>query len=297
MPTAPPTGNAPEVAAADPRVARAGGVGVLATEAAQPPMSADARADDPAWFAAPACRNCGTAFDTPFCPACGQKRATRLGVRDLGREAWERWRVFEFDAARSGWRLVTGPGRVARDYVLGARKRHVHPLKLLLIAIACLIVVQNTGGYLRHGGAEMAPVFATLQRWANWSFSLGIVAMLASSLLLFPRRFGYNAIEHMVLAAYCQCLVIGLSVLNLLPTLVWNDPGFLRAHRGVAPLYLHPLGALLVGVALAQFFGLDLRRDGWRVVVAVAAYLAIDWVLVKLFSRAIVRLVMADLPS
>src|SRR5690606_24553950 len=70
----------------------------------------------------------------------GQGRARRIGLRDLRGGAGIRWRWFDTLSARTALRLLTGPGRVAREYVLGARSRHFHPLKLLLVAVGLLLV-------------------------------------------------------------------------------------------------------------------------------------------------------------
>ncbi|MCD9032398.1 DUF3667 domain-containing protein [Luteimonas sp. Y-2-2-4F] len=247
-----------------------------------------------AWFEAPVCRNCGAPLPTPWCGLCGQKKAERLGLRDLARETWQRWRVFELDVARGALRLTLLPGLVAREFVLGARKRHVHPLKLLLVAIALLLVLFNLGGYLQSRHAEVNAVHAVVQRYANWSFARGIPALLATSLLLFPRR-GFNPTEHLVLATYCMVLILAVTIVGLLPTLVWPDAGFRAAHRQVMGPALMAAKALIVAVAFAQFFRLRPRRDALRIALAAAMFVAVDWWLLELYSRGVTRLVMRQM--
>ena len=92
----------------------------------------------PEWFGASTCLNCGSAITTPYCGQCGQKAAERFVLRDIGREGWDRVRWFEFQLVRTLRRLITGPGRVAREYVMGRRTAHMHPLKLLVALVAAL---------------------------------------------------------------------------------------------------------------------------------------------------------------
>src|SRR5690606_23115209 len=116
------------------------------------PAVADARRPrrvDAIDFDGAGCRNCGAALETPYCGQCGQARAQRIGLRDLRNEAWVRWRWFDKLSAQTALRLFVAPGRVAREYVLGARSRHFHPLKLLLVAVGLLLVALARANYLQ----------------------------------------------------------------------------------------------------------------------------------------------------
>ncbi|MDC8015132.1 DUF3667 domain-containing protein [Tahibacter soli] len=247
---------------------------------------------DAAHYDAPVCRNCGAALATPFCGACGQERARRLGVRAAGREAWNAWRLFELKLVKAAANLVLRPGTVARDYVLGKRTAHPHPAKLLAFAIGVLLVVLARANYLDASNASVGRAMALVRGWSNLSFSLGIVAVLAASFAAFGRR-GYNATEHLVLAAYCQTVVIAASVLTKLPMLAYRAPAFLAAHKAWSAWALDVVGCLVVAIAFKQFFLVDLRRDGWRLALAVAVFLACKWTLVRAYARVLAELVAA----
>lgn len=247
---------------------------------------------NPDYFAAPVCRNCGAELHTPFCAQCGQEKVERFRNLDSGKEAWIRWRLFDKNMAISAWRLATGPGRIAREYVLGARKRHVHPLKLLLVAIALLLLVLGRNHYLASGNGQLGEAMALVQEFAKWSFSLGIFAVLASSLLVFWRRQNYNVIEHLILATYCQLLIILCGMVNLLPTLVWDTPAFIQAHKAASGIYMYVIKAIIVAVAFKQFFVLDWRRDGLRLLLAVAVFVAINWLLFRVYARLVLHFVL-----
>src|SRR5690606_19040371 len=121
--------------------------------------------------------------------------------------------------------------------------------------------------------------------YGKWSFSLGIAAILAASLAAFPRRLGYNPIEHLVLAAYCHAVILLLVILNMLPLMFDPQPAFVAAHKLASSYYMFAVKAIVVGVAFTQFFMLDLRREGWRLLLAVALFVAANWALTTAYGQ------------
>ena len=252
---------------------------------------------DAAWFEAGTCRNCGAALGTPYCAQCGQQKAARFSWRDLRHEAWERWRLFEAGAARTLWRLVSRPGYVAREYVLGRRKDHMHPLKLLLVLVALTVLVLGYGQVFSHYSyslredAKLLRMAELVQGYANWSFSTGIFAIFLASWLGYRRRLGYNLLEHAVLAVYCQIVVLLALIVSLLPTLVWQSPGFVSAYTDASKWVMYPIRILVVGLAFHQFFLVDLRREWLRLGVSVLLYAAASLLLLRLYAYVILRIV------
>lgn len=253
-------------------------------------VGAEPSAVTAAHFESEVCRNCSAALDAPHCGACGQKKAARLGLGDLRAEAWSSYRWFEASLVRAGLRLATQPGAVAREYVLGARKCHVHPLKLLLVAVGLLIWLLAETRYLASGTQQVSAAMALVVRYSKWSFSLGIPAIWLASMAVFGRRLGYNAVEHLVLAAYVQFVVIAANVLNLLPV-AWLDIAP-AAHKQAATLYMGVLEAAVVAIAFKQFFALHWRRDAVRVALAVAMFLLLKKLFLFAYGRALVQLVL-----
>ena len=242
-------------------------------------------------FSEPVCHNCGYEQRTPFCPSCGQQKARRFDLAAVRSEAWQGWRLFEFETLRAAWRLARRPGTVAREYVLGARKKHVHPLKLLLVAIGALLLVLAQSRYLHSANAQHSQAVELMREYAKWSFSLGIVAILATSLLVFRRVGGFNATEHLVLAVYVHFLVIAASVLNLLPTLLWHLPW----HKAASGLYMGVVEVAIVMIAFLQFFGLEWRRDGLRLLAAGVLFAALKWLLLRAYAVVLARIVLSQL--
>lgn len=250
---------------------------------------------DATYFNEPSCRNCGAEIATKYCGACGQERARRFSSGHIRGEVWQNFRLFEMELVTAAWRVITGPGRVAREYVLGARKKQMHPMKLLLVAVGLLLLMLSQSGYLNTGNAQLGKAMQLVQSWGKWSFSLGILAILGSSLSVFHRRMHYNLIEHLILAAYVQAVIIACNLVNLLPTLAWHSPEFLHAHKATAKYYMYLIEAGVVAIAFRQFFLVDLRREWWRLLLAAVVFVGLNWLLLRLYGRMVAKIVMAQL--
>ncbi|WP_162875567.1 DUF3667 domain-containing protein [Sphingomonas crusticola] len=269
-------------------------------EMAAPHDAADAGvAEDaisPGWFEAPLCRNCDAPLTTPYCAGCGQKAARRLSLKDFGKEGWERIRLFEKSSVKTLWRLVTSPGLVARDYVRGKRAAYMHPLKLLVALVAILLLILAANQYFERfafaGQSRDVDLMAQrVMAYANWSFTLGIFAIFLGSRVGFGRRLHYNAIEHGVLAVYCQNLILAVVILNLLPTLIWHTPRFILLHKQASAYYLYAIKLSIVAIAYSQFFRLRLARDWPRLILACLVYAIASWSLLRLYAAAILWIV------
>jgi hypothetical protein len=90
----------------------------------------------------PACLNCGTPLQGPFCYYCGQPDRNFLRFFPaLLRELLED--VLEFDSRfmRTMKPLLFKPGRLTRDYLEGRRFRYTPPLRLYLFSSIAFFVV------------------------------------------------------------------------------------------------------------------------------------------------------------
>jgi N-formylglutamate amidohydrolase len=134
-----------------------------------------------------------------------------------------------------------------------------------------------------------------VRAYANWSFSLGIFAIVGASLLVLRWRRAYNLTEHLVLGVYVHFLIIVANIVNQLPVLVFRDPAFLAAHKQWSAWPMDGIEALIMLFAFRQFFQLDLKRDAWRLLLAAAVFIGLKYLLVRLYSYALVKLVLAQL--
>ncbi|MBB6562056.1 hypothetical protein HNP48_004765 [Acidovorax soli] len=258
-----------------------------------PQPTADGMVAD-ALFDTALCLNCGATLTGPFCAQCGQKKAGRIGRATVRQEAWARFRWFEWGVVRNALRVLPQPGTMAREYVLGMRKDHLHPLSLLCLAIGFLLVVLGHTDYLKPElpSEAAARMYALVASYSKWSFSLGALAAFASAAVVFWRRRGYNAAELLAFALVCQAVFIALQILNQLPLVLAPSPGLLKWHKAWSPWYMTGVQALVFMVALCQFYLVDLRREGWRLLLAGALFALLKWQTTALYARAVVELVL-----
>ena len=245
-------------------------------------------------FETPQCLNCDALLTGPYCAQCGQKKAGRMGTATVRKEAWARFRWFEWEPIRKALRVLPHPGTMAREYVLGRRKDHPHPLALLFLCIGFLLIVLGHTNYLKpeFPSEAAARMYALVSTYSKWSFSLGVAAAFASTWLLFRRRCGYNAAELLALALYCQAVFIALQIVNQLPLVLAHSPALLKWHKQWSPWYMTALQALVFMRALGQFYLLDWRREGWRLLAAGALYAVLKWQATALYARGVVEFVL-----
>ncbi len=90
------------------------------------------------------CENCGTALSGPYCAQCGQPAIDyRRSFGSLLVDAADAF--FNFDARffqSFGWLLIK-PWRLTNEFIAGKRARHVHPLRVYLIASVLFFLVIN----------------------------------------------------------------------------------------------------------------------------------------------------------
>lgn len=245
-----------------------------------------------AHFAAPLCRNCGKPCTTPYCSGCGQGMSKRLSYGDLWQEFWQSKRLFQMGVLHTLLRLFTQPGVVAREYVLGARKRHVHPFTLLVFAVGLLVLMLGRTNYLLAGQEQLGPVMAQVATWSRWSFTLGLFALFIAGLVVFWRRLGYNPVETLVMATYTQIGVIIVNLINMLPLLIWDSSATVARHRALSANYMNVVELAVVALAFHQFFRIRLREEWWRLLLALALYYAAKELLLHLYGRLVVRIVL-----
>ncbi len=90
------------------------------------------------------CENCGTALTGPFCAQCGQPAIDyRRSLGSLLTDAADAF--FNFDARffQSFGLLLFKPWRLTNEFIEGKRARHVHPLRVYLIASVTFFLVIN----------------------------------------------------------------------------------------------------------------------------------------------------------
>ncbi len=243
------------------------------------------------YFTENICRNCSTQLTGKYCVQCGQGKVKRITYTFILDEIWQAFRWFEMELVNAAYQLLTKPGMVAREYVLGMRKKHQHPLKLLLVAIGILMLVIDKTNYIQSADQTTSRAIALVKEYGKWSFSLGIVAIAASTLCVFWKRLRYNVTEHLVLATYCHFVIIALNILNLVPNLFIKDPDWQLWHKQYAQLYMDIADVVILAMAFTQFFFLRLRTEWWKLLLTLALYITFKRGLIYLYAWLLVKLI------
>lgn len=128
------------------------------------------------------CENCGAALTGPYCAQCGQPAVDyRRSFGSLLADAADAF--FNFDARffQSFGLLLAKPWRLTNEFVEGKRARHVHPLRVYLIASVLFFLVINflsRDSHLKAGESadgettlNLAEPVATPEPGLDFSFS------------------------------------------------------------------------------------------------------------------------------
>ena len=134
-----------------------------------------------------------------------------------------------------------------------------------------------------------------VQSYSKWSFSLGILAILIASNIVFWARQGFNFVEHLVLATYTQFVVIVANILNMSPLLIRTSPELVKQHQAVSAYYMDWVEAGIVLLAFGQFFAIDWRRQWWWPMLGAAVFYLTKEGLLYLYARAVIRIVLSQL--
>lgn len=88
------------------------------------------------------CLDCGAPRLGPYCHRCGQHHLDdRLTLRVIWREFAERFLKLELGLFATVRLAVLDPGRLAREYVYGRRRRYMNPVSFLLLGSALAVLL------------------------------------------------------------------------------------------------------------------------------------------------------------
>lgn len=237
------------------------------------------------------CLNCNAALASAqrFCSECGQSADTRrLTVHDI---AHAMVHVFTH-ADHSVFSLVRDltflPGRVARDYIDGKRRKYFNPFTFVLVVVGVASLVLAATRFVDFNrDIPTNPVSAFLQNHLNLVILVQLPLLAAFGKLLF-RVDKLNFAEHLALAAYTSGFRSIFFTLLVIPVwLIFDLP-----YNNVLVAYI-ALWLFYYGVACAQLY----RGNRWwlwtkGVIVAVltqvvitAAIVAAIWLWFAVFRR------------
>jgi len=89
------------------------------------------------------CLNCDEVLTTPFCGACGQKKAERISLRVLLKIAQRGIIEFKSPLLVTLWGLTIHPGKVYREYLDGRRATYFNPIRYSFWLITLCILASS----------------------------------------------------------------------------------------------------------------------------------------------------------
>lgn len=155
------------------------------------------------------CTNCGNEFDDNYCGHCGVKKNNgRIYFKDQLHDLL--YYVFSLDSPISTTfkGLMTNPGKVGHEYILGKRKKYYTPIKYFILCSAIYFVLVNITGI--DPDAEYTSEI--IRKYANYYvFLLPPILALFSRLFFFKEQLNYS--ENL---AYCFLITGHFILLNIL---------------------------------------------------------------------------------
>lgn len=153
------------------------------------------------------CANCDALLvaEQRFCGVCGQRAPSkRLTLHDLLHDLTHAFLHFDSSALALLRGLLVRPGRVAREYVDGHRKRYFGPFAFFVIIVGASALIISATDYLAQtadGSNNLIKAF--LQRHVNILILLQVPILSGFCALMF-RRDKLHFAEHSVLVAYAS---------------------------------------------------------------------------------------------
>jgi hypothetical protein len=197
------------------------------------------------------CLNCeGPLAGQAYCGTCGQKAdARRLTLGDIGQAAVHVLTHADHSVLRLVRELALRPGRVAREYVAGKRRKYFNPFTFVLVIVGLAALVMGASHFVDFTRAAPSnPVSAFLQRNINLVILVQLPLLALFTRLLF-RRERLHFAEHLVLASYTSGFRSIFFMLAVVPA--W---ALLRLEYQPTVLAYLVLWHAYFGIACAQFF-------------------------------------------
>lgn len=90
------------------------------------------------------CKNCANTFEGNYCPNCSQKADThRFTIKHLAHEFFHAFTHADKGVIFLGKELFIRPGKVAREFNEGKRKKYFNPITYLLLVMALQIYLSK----------------------------------------------------------------------------------------------------------------------------------------------------------
>ena len=131
------------------------------------------------------CANCGTEFQSNFCPVCGQKAGVgKIGWKSVRQGLMVVWGMDSRSLGFSLIQLILRPGYLISDYISGKRLVSFPPVKMLLLVAVGMMMDDAIFGDKPVEEEAIESSFDMFTYWADSNYGWAMMAI--SSLFLFP---------------------------------------------------------------------------------------------------------------
>jgi hypothetical protein len=191
------------------------------------------------------CPTCRREADTPYCPACGERRRDprELSLASLAGQTFEALTSVDGRLLRSFRCLITSPGSLTVAFVEGRRKPFLGPVALFLVANVVFFAVES----MSHGLVFSTPLQSHLdqQPWSAIAQPMvaGRLAALRTTAALYAPRFDAAVALH----ARSMILLMAVAFAPL-PALVFRRLGRPFAAHVVFSLHLYAFMLLVFSI-------------------------------------------------
>lgn len=164
------------------------------------------------------CMNCGHKISGEFCSYCGQRADTAritpqtLLKTDVLQSIWH----IEARFFRTLKHVISGPGRMAMDYISGKRVKYYNLFSLLLILFGFNVLTMHFYLHLNPGEISegSSDVVGFLSKYSK-TILFVIIPMLAVNAFFIFKRKKLNIAEHFIIGT--------VSLLGILILFLFND--------------------------------------------------------------------------
>lgn len=167
------------------------------------------------------CTNCANIISDidKYCNNCGQKtKLHRLSTHDIWHDAMHAFLHADKGIVNLTKDLAKNPGKVAKEYVAGKRKKYFNPFSYLVITIAISAFITSYF-HLMEGGNSKNPVADFIEKHVNLIFFAAVPVSAFFSFLLFKKK-QYNYAENLVINAFLSGFRVVFYILIFTPLVI-----------------------------------------------------------------------------
>lgn len=247
------------------------------------------------------CKNCANTFEGNYCPNCSQKAEThRFTLKHFAHDFFHAFTHADKGIFFLGKELFIRPGKVAREFNEGKRKKYFNPITYLLLVLALQVYLANLSGintfyadriYEMNQSKEVAAnsaefhkimeVWNTVQRKMyehGKLVNITLIPILSFFVWLMYRKSESNYAEVLVMnVMYTGQALLIFIVMCILPFVLYKDSILITTN-----LYMLT-SVVFMAVLLKQFY----QQSWWKTILKTIVAQLLYYIVVFLLMAAV----------